>query len=48
MQGDTKGYKIGDQYELYFLTFTVVGWVDLLYLAEVLETSASRKILELY
>ncbi|MBK7096998.1 MAG: transposase [Saprospiraceae bacterium] len=28
MQGDTKGYKIGDQYETYFLTFTVVGWVD--------------------
>jgi pullulanase/glycogen debranching enzyme len=22
------GYKITDQYAMYFLTFTVVGWVD--------------------
>ncbi len=47
MQGDTKGYKIGDQYELYFLTFTVGDWVDLLYLAEVLETSDSRYFIEI-
>jgi hypothetical protein len=26
---DRKGYIITDQYALYFLTFTVVGWVDL-------------------
>lgn len=25
----TKGYKIEDQYGMYFVTFTVVGWVDL-------------------
>jgi len=29
MQREIKGYAIGDQYETYFLTFTVVGWVDL-------------------
>lgn len=29
MDVDIKGYKIGDQYGTYFLTFTVVGWVDL-------------------
>jgi putative transposase len=29
MKGDIKGYVIGDQYETYFLTFTIVGWVDL-------------------
>ena len=23
------GYKITDQYAIYFLTFTLVGWVDL-------------------
>lgn len=30
MQGDTKGYAIGDQFGTYFLTFTVVDWVDLI------------------
>jgi len=24
-----KGYKITDQYQTYFVTFTIVGWVDL-------------------
>ncbi len=42
MQGDTKGYKIGDQYESYFLAFTVVRWVDLLYLSEVLPIPTQR------
>lgn len=26
---ETKGYKIEDKYGMYFVTFTVVGWVDL-------------------
>ena len=26
---DTDGYKIRDQYGLYFMTFTIVGWIDL-------------------
>ena len=26
---DRKGYVITDQYALHFLTFTIVGWVDL-------------------
>ena len=28
-RSEPKGYKIIDQYTTYFLTFTVVGWVDL-------------------
>lgn len=29
MQGERKGYNIDDQYATFFVTFTVVGWVDL-------------------
>ncbi len=26
---DRKGYVVTDQYALHFITFTIVGWVDL-------------------
>ena len=29
MSNNRGGYNIDDQYGLYFLTFTLVGWVDL-------------------